>query len=767
MKEHRGLACVFTAILCGITACTKAPPIAVSTPLNATTATVAKVALTPDDLANVAVLVPEGEPESVLGVRWENGEPRFDYAPQPTAEVASIAWAPDGLRLALGDSAGRVHIRNAETGTEVRLVAACSTRVRAVEFSPDGNTWLRAATPNWTRTRSVYGMATPELLCRNGFGHEEGVISLSFSADGKVLASGRQFDSVRFWDTSSGVQLGQCGYHEQVSISPHGNLLAIWGMGGSSISILDATTQREVVQLPGHDLFVTAVAFSPDGKSLASVGTTDCVRHWDTESGKALNPLWNAEQRSALSRLTTPSGVYKSLAFSPDGKAVALTLGDAVIRVVDSESAVPRLTITGHSRLITVIKWSPDGKRIASLSDDKTVRIWDSATGTELMCFHGYSSGAHVVAWSPDAQSLAVGGDRALRLWSRKLDQSPVSFGPRTSLTELGWSDDGKQLVSHDDSRSAQYWDTSSGTELAQSAVGTFHDYEARARSGFDGHDRSPDSKTFATVDAYGKSVVLWDSVTNQTRLTLAGGEQSVNSVAWSTDSRLIAAGSDDGAVRIWDAHSGKKIQQLDAHFPRLNGTALDWSNNGTLVAAGDDQAVRFWRFKGEALDLDAVLWANENGWVIWRANAPPARRVLRGETGSLIRVTGPGGALGSVLPSIGQTPLLSATAVVVTPATTQKMGELLVTVTNAKKSTVAIWIKLEGPAAPDQVARNLVFRFPPTQLRLAPGASLALPVGYVLHGTPVLNPVQVALSLHQAHDGGTGVNVPVNLTFR
>jgi tetratricopeptide (TPR) repeat protein len=227
--------------------------------------------------------------------------------------------------------------------------------------------------------------------------------SLAFSPDGEILASPGKDHTIQLWNPVTGQQLRALAGHTQdvdsLAFSPDGHVLAS-GSTDQTVRLWDPLTGRQLRSLRGH-----AAAFSPDGQALASV------------SQKAIQ-LWNPATGHYMASLTGHTHLVTSVAFSPDGRILASAAGDGTMQLWNPATSQQLRTLTGHAGDVNSVAFRPDGRMLASAGFDKTVRLWDPATGQHLRTLTGHTHNARSVAFSADGQVLAsTGHDQTVRLW--------------------------------------------------------------------------------------------------------------------------------------------------------------------------------------------------------------------------------------------------------------------------------------------------------------------------------------------------------------
>lgn len=286
-----------------------------------------------------------------------------------------------------------------------------------------------------------------------------------------------------------------------------------------------------------HTMVVVGVAWSPDGKTLASASRDETII------------LWNAESGERLRTLKGHTSWLDSVAWSPDGKRLASGSHDHTIIVWDAVTGEIQRTLQGHTHNVTNVSWSPDGKRLASGSNDNTIIIWYPESGARLRTLEGHRESVTNVSWSPDGSMLASGGfDWSIILWDVKSGARlrTLSENVHSIVSCVAWSPDGKTLASGSDD-----------------------------------------------VIAF-NSIVLLDAQSGDILQVLEGHKDFISSVAWSPDGKRLASGSEDDTIIVWDADYGTRLQTLKGHTAGVESVA--WSPDGKRLASGSsDCTVRLW----------------------------------------------------------------------------------------------------------------------------------------------------------------------------
>jgi len=489
--------------------------------------------------------------------------------------------------------------------------------VRGLAFSPDGGI-LASGILGGVRLWEVTSHNELAKLKTPG----SGALAISFSSDGKVLASGHADDyTVQLWDMVKhqwrATLVGHKGLVDGVALSPDGKILAS-SSRDQTVKLWNVTTQQELATLEGRakrfDSY-PVVLFSPDGQLLATAGQDNVVA------------LWDVSRRRRLATLKGHTDQIISVAFSPDGKLLASGSADKTIKlwnVVTQQLA----TINGHSGDVLTVAFSPDGKLLASGSSDNTIKLWDVTTRQKLTTFKGHDNGINVVLFSPDGKTLASSGmDYTVKLWDVvMLEEEPITLNSAQGVDAVVFSTDGRTLVTGSLDATAKLWDLKTRQELitlrghavwvsylavspdGKTLVTASRDGTAKIwdmgtrtelrtlkpqRGPLHGVRFSPDGKLLAAAGD-NPAVVVWDTTTWQEWPPLRGHTKEVWAVHFSPDGKLLASGSWDGSVRLWDVATQREWHTLPSHGPYV--FALAFSPNGKLLTIGySDGTVRLW----------------------------------------------------------------------------------------------------------------------------------------------------------------------------
>ena len=329
-------------------------------------------------------------------------------------------------RCQTNDSTPPSDINEAAQDARLRTTLRGHTNyVSSVTFSPDGKT---LASGSYDKTIRLWNLDTEEHTVTLT-GHTDRITSVTFSPNGNILASGSWDRTIRFWNPLTGKSLSNTysrhtvneTFTSVVAASSDGD--SYWFASGSLDNLVwlwygyGLTQHTNKYKLSGHTQDVSSVAFSTDERTLASGSHDTTIKLWDP---------YNQKLRATLEGHTN---FVTSVAFSPDGRILASGSGDNTIRLWDVVATESIAILEGHTDKVLAVAFSPDSRTLASGSDDQTIRLWDVATHQQQDTLFEHTSGVTAVAFSPDRKTLASAGgwDNTVKLWDLSPSVIPAS----------------------------------------------------------------------------------------------------------------------------------------------------------------------------------------------------------------------------------------------------------------------------------------------------------------------------------------------------
>ena len=388
-----------------------------------------------------------------------------------------------------------------------------------------------------------------------------------------LVANPPPLAGVRSWTIEP---LGHRGFLSSLAYSPDGRLLASGARSGN-ILLWDAATETLLRTLVGHGSWVTSITFSPDGRYIASAGGNDgTLRFWDANSGLVLRTY----------RLDGSPPV-ESVAWSPDGRAVLAGTywgGAPGIWVYSMESGGPPRKV-GEAKNVFCLSWAPNGRVFASAGSGQQVLIWGFPSLTLQQRIEvGAESPRESLAWSPDGRLLATLAGKTLRVWDAASGQPwrPLPSAGDPWLYQAAWSPEGKTLAVAFGLSTVRRWDLK--TQTVVSTPGLPVRTPAVPRNvATPVLAYAPHGATLAAGDTNG-AIHLYQDRTGWR--TLAAHNEAVVASAFSPDGKTLAYLKGDGTVRLWQVDSDQPPHQFGQNPTSVGSGNLTWSADGRILAA-------------------------------------------------------------------------------------------------------------------------------------------------------------------------------------
>jgi WD40 repeat protein len=516
--------------------------------------------------------------------------------PAPATDVAkasTIALTPDGRTLAVAASSNQgstINLWDLKTRQNIQQLSDDDVAAKLLVFSPSG----RALASSGSRGRiCLWDVATGRQLWA-GAGHGDSLSAIAFSPAGTTIASSAVAEkTIRFWDAATGRELRvwKCEFGSAcLAFSPTGKTLASgdafsnFASGHCPVRLWDVSTGTELRRLTGNLFGVDGVAFSRDGSKLASGGLVTALRIYDTATGKE---LFQAEAHESL---------VTSVAFSPDSKTVATGGFDGTMRLWEAATGKPLcLFAEGHQRTVASVAFSPDGRVLASSNTgDGTVRLWEPGSGRitgRLANKKGVS-----IAYAPNGRTLvaAEGGiaraEYALHFWdTATLKERNPPAGMTGLIGAHSFSADGRLLATmaqqmQGGQSSLSVWDLETRKEIGRWSVRPIATNPAL----------SPNGALLAAAESLDKRLHIMDVARGKDCSFVLDADPRPSSLAFSPDNRILAIGTGDGTVALWEVAAGQVRRRLRGHLSMVS--SLSFSRDGRMLVSGShDSTALVW----------------------------------------------------------------------------------------------------------------------------------------------------------------------------
>ena len=400
-----------------------------------------------------------------------------------------------------------------------------------------------------------------------------------------------------------------------LAFSPDGKYLAT-GDGSGDVCLWDVKTGQKHFRGLGHTNWITCVTFTPDGKNLLSSSEDHTLRLWSMQTGQCLK-TYQGHDNWVL-----------TLSLSPDGKTVASGSSDHSIKLWDIETGQCFKSLKGHDHWVSSVKFTKNGQCLLSASYDNSIKLWNLETGECVKTFTGHNDHVLSLSLSPSGENFASSSDdRTIKVWNIEQEQAVNTFyeAHTDGIGAVSYSPDENNLASSAADGDIKIWEIKTGKCLH---ILSGHTNWLKSVS------FSPDSQTLASGSG-SQGIRIWDAKTGECLQSFSGKVNWLRSIAFSPNHLSLASGGVDGKVRIWDINTGQCITEMKGHSDSLK--SVIYSPNGLKIASsGDDYMVRIW---DATRDIRLLSLKGHTNRVLYVVFSQDGRRLASGSEDNTLKL--------------------------------------------------------------------------------------------------------------------------------